>query len=90
MVELNSILQILQEKKVPFVLTGAHGISGWTGKPRNTQDVDILVKAGRNHTRTVNALRTLYPRLEVRNFSASSYDSTEALMPWNNVATLLL
>jgi hypothetical protein len=65
-VDLNSILRTLTQKRIAFVLTGAHGISGWTGKPRSTQDVDILVKAGRNHTRAVNALRALYPQLEVR------------------------
>jgi hypothetical protein len=69
MVELNRILQTLQEKKVPFVLTGAHGISGWTGRPRATKDVDILVKSGRNYARAVNALRALYPALEVRQFA---------------------
>src|SRR6516165_1740816 len=64
-VELKSILQALQAKKIPFVLTGAHGISGWTGEPRGTQDVDILVRSGRNHARAVKALQALYPQLEV-------------------------
>jgi Nucleotidyl transferase AbiEii toxin, Type IV TA system len=69
MVELNSIVQTLRAKKVPFVLTGAHGISGWTGRPRATKDVDILVKSGRNYARAVNALRALYPSLEIRQFA---------------------
>ena len=68
-VDLNLILRTLSEKRIVFVLTGAHGISGWTGKPRNTQDVDILVKAGRNHARAVKAIAALYPQLEVRTFS---------------------
>jgi Nucleotidyl transferase AbiEii toxin, Type IV TA system len=68
-VDLNLILKTLTQKRIPFVLTGAHGIAAWTGKPRNTHDVDILVKAGRNHARAVNALRALYPQLEVRKFS---------------------
>src|SRR6266536_543903 len=68
-VDLNLILRTLSQKRIPFVLTGAHGIGEWTGKPRNTLDVDLLVKAGRNHARAVNALRALYPQLEVRNFS---------------------
>jgi hypothetical protein len=66
MVELNAILQTLRAKKVPFVLTGTHGISSWTGRPRATYDVDILVKGGRNYARAVKALRDLYPQLEVR------------------------
>jgi hypothetical protein len=65
-VDLNQILKTLTEKKIPFVLTGAHAIGGWTGRPRATQDVDILVKAGRNLTRAVNAIKKLYPHLEVR------------------------
>ena len=65
MVELASVLRVLREKKIPFVLTGAHGISGWTGRPRSTHDIDILVKAGRNHVRRRCHPR-LYPQLEVR------------------------
>jgi hypothetical protein len=66
-VDLNEVLRTLIDKKVPFVLTGAHGIGGWTGRPRATRDVDILVKGGRNHGRAVSALKELYPQLEVRN-----------------------
>lgn len=68
-VDLNVILKTLTQKRIPFVLTGAHGIGGWTGRPRGTQDVDILVKAGRNHARVVKAIRALYPELEVRQFT---------------------
>src|SRR6266704_2239785 len=68
-VDLNTILRTLSQKRVPFVLTGAHGISGWTGIFRNTEDVDILVKGGRNYARAVSAIRTLYPQLEVRVFA---------------------
>jgi hypothetical protein len=67
-VDLNQILKTLTQKRIPFVLTGAHGIAGWTGRPRSTQDVDVLVKAGRNFTRAVKALRELYPGLEVHTF----------------------
>ena len=67
--DLGHIVQALQAKKIRFVLTGAHGISTWTGRPRSTHDVDILVKGGRNQTRAVNALKALYPQLEVRNFT---------------------
>lgn len=68
-VDLNLILKTLTQKRIPFVLTGAHGIAGWTGRPRNTQDVDLLVKGGRNLTRAVKAIRALYPQLEERNFA---------------------
>ena len=65
-VDLIQILRTLTQRKIAFVLTGAHALGGWTGRPRSTQDVDILVKAGRNHARAVKALRELYPHLEVR------------------------
>src|SRR5262249_27644730 len=68
-VDLNQVLKTLTQKRIPFVLTGAHGIASWTGKPRNTQDVDILVKGGRNLSRAVKAIRELYPQLEERNFA---------------------
>jgi hypothetical protein len=67
-VDLNEILLTLATKKIPFVLTGAHALGGWTGRPRDTRDVDILVKSGRNHARAVKAIRQLYPQLEVRVF----------------------
>jgi hypothetical protein len=65
-VDWNQIVRTLTQKRIPFVLTGAHGISGWTGRPRGTHDVDILVKGGRNQARAVKAIRALYPDLEVR------------------------
>jgi len=68
-VSLRKILHTLRTNKVPFVLTGAHGISSWTGRPRATKDVDILVKAGRNYARAVSALQKLYPQLQARRFA---------------------
>ncbi len=70
LIDLDRILQALTEKKVPFVLTGAHGISSWTGRPRATHDVDILVKSGRHYASAVKAIRELYPHLEERRFAA--------------------
>ena len=35
LIDLDQILQALTAKKIPFVLTGAHGISAWTGRPRS-------------------------------------------------------
>jgi hypothetical protein len=67
-VDLYVILRTLTQKRIPFVLIGAHGFAAWTGRPRNTKDVDILVKGGRNLTRAVKAIRELYPQLEERTF----------------------
>jgi hypothetical protein len=65
-IDLYRILRTLTDKKIPFVLTGAHALGGWTGEPRATKDIDILVKPGRNQARAVNAIRDLYPHLEIR------------------------
>jgi len=67
--EYRQIVAALQKKKIPFVLTGQYGISTWTGRPRATHDVDVIVKGGRNHARAVKALKALYPVLEVRSFT---------------------
>jgi hypothetical protein len=67
-IDLKKIVAALRAKKIPFVLTGAHGIATWTGRPRSTHDVDILVKMGRNHARAVKAIQQLYPDLEMRTF----------------------
>lgn len=63
--DLDALIDTLNAKKIPFVLTGAHGFAAWTGRPRATYDVDLLVKAGRNHARAVKAIRELYPNLDV-------------------------
>jgi hypothetical protein len=68
-VDLRRLIQTLNAKKIPFVLIGAQALGGWTGRPRATKDVDILVKPGRNLTRAVKAVRELYPQLEVREFA---------------------
>jgi hypothetical protein len=65
-VDLKEIIRTLNQKKIPFVLTGAHAIGGWTGRPRDTHDVDILIKSGRNHARAVKAMKELYPGLETK------------------------
>lgn len=67
-VTLDDIVDALQAKRIPFVLSGAHGFSVWTGRPRATKDVDLLVKHGRNYMRAVEVVKELYPNLEVRRF----------------------
>src|SRR5262245_28752855 len=64
-IDWKKIAAALQAKKIPFVLTGAYGIATWTGRPRSTHDVDILVKAGRNLQRAVKTVQELYPNLEM-------------------------
>jgi hypothetical protein len=62
------IMRALTAKRIRFVLTGTHGISGWTGEPRATKDVDILVKGGRTLTRAIKVIKALFPHLVVREF----------------------
>jgi hypothetical protein len=57
------VIRVLNAAKVRFMLLGAHGIGGWTGKPRATQDVDVLV-AARGHKKAVAALLAAFPHLK--------------------------
>lgn len=56
------VIRILNTASVRFMLLGAHGIGGWTRKPRATEDVDILV-ATRGHKKAVTALLFAFPHL---------------------------
>jgi hypothetical protein len=57
------VITVLNNAKVQFMLVGAHGLSGWTRKPRATEDVDVLV-AARHQKKAVRALLEAFPRLE--------------------------
>jgi hypothetical protein len=65
-IKLFKIIQTLTVQKISFVLIGAQALGGWTGRPRASGDIDILVKEGRNRARAVNVIKALYPNLEVR------------------------
>jgi hypothetical protein len=68
-IDVDQIIGTLTGQNIPFVLTGDHGISSWTGQPRATHDVDILVKGGKTYARAVRAIEALYPQLEHRRFA---------------------
>jgi hypothetical protein len=57
------VIRILNAARVKFMLLGAHGLGGWMGKPRATEDVDVLIGA-RGHKKAVGALLTAYPHLQ--------------------------
>ena len=57
------VIRVLNAAKVRFMLLGAHGIGGWMGKPRATEDVDVLV-AARGHKKAVAALLKAFPHLQ--------------------------
>jgi hypothetical protein len=56
------VIRVLNAIRVKFMLLGAHGLGGWMGKPRATEDVDILV-AVRGHKKAVSALLAAFPHL---------------------------
>lgn len=57
------VIRVLNAAKVRFMLLGAHGLGGWMGKPRATEDVDVLVGT-RSHKKAVSALLTAFPHLQ--------------------------
>jgi hypothetical protein len=58
------VIRVLNAAKVTFTLVGAHGLGGWTGKPRATEDVDVVV-AQRHVKKAVAALTAAFPNLDV-------------------------
>jgi hypothetical protein len=46
----------LESAQVPFILHGALGLAAYTGRWRNTKDVDVIVRE-RDHERAIAALR---------------------------------
>jgi hypothetical protein len=46
----------LERAKIPFVLHGALALAAYTGRWRNTKDVDVMVR-DRDHSRAVEAIR---------------------------------
>lgn len=58
------VIRVLNAAKVSFTLVGAHGLGGWTQKPRATEDVDVVV-AQRHVKKTVAVLTKSFPKLDV-------------------------
>ncbi len=61
------VIGILNRAGINFMLVGAHGLGGWTRKPRATEDVDIVVSA-RHLKKAVRLLLEAYPHLEAADF----------------------
>ena len=58
------VIRVLNTAKITFTLVGAHGLGGWTGKPRATEDVAIVV-IQRQVKKAVTLLTKAFPNLEV-------------------------
>src|SRR5262245_59700932 len=62
-IPLIDVIRVLNKAKISYVLVGAHGLASWRGKPRATEDVDVVVAA--NHLKkAVKALTVAFPDLE--------------------------
>jgi hypothetical protein len=59
------VIAVLNREKVSFVLVGAHGVGGWMGDPRATQDVDVVV-AERQIKKATRSLLAEFPHLDAR------------------------
>ena len=57
------VITALNKGKISFVLVGAHGLGGWIGKPRATEDVDVIV-ASRHLKKAVKTLLAAFDKLE--------------------------
>src|SRR5260370_402363 len=57
------VIRLLKTAGIRFMLVGAHGIGGWTGAPRATQDIDVIV-AARGVGKAVRELLAAFPHLE--------------------------
>src|SRR3954469_11083056 len=61
------IAALLGRAKVRYVLVGAHAINLYTGKPRATQDVDVVTDAP---VKARRAVQSAYPHLSVEDHPA--------------------
>jgi hypothetical protein len=57
------VITALNRGKISFVLVGLHGLGGWMGEPRATQDVDVIV-AAKHHKKAVRILLDEFPSIE--------------------------
>jgi hypothetical protein len=60
-----AVISTLNRAGVNFVLVGAHGLAGWIGKPRATEDVDVVIMT-RHLKKARRALEVAFPHLEAR------------------------
>jgi hypothetical protein len=62
-IPLANVLRVLNRAKISYVLVGAHGLASWRGKPRATEDVDVIV-AARQVKKATLLLLDAFPHLE--------------------------
>lgn len=62
-IPLPDVLRVLNKGKISYVLVGAHGLASWRGKPRATEDVDVIV-AAKHVKKATQLLLDAFPHLE--------------------------
>ena len=62
-IPLPDVLRVLNRGKISYVLVGAHGLASWRGKPRATEDVDVIV-AAKHVKKATQLLLDAFPQLE--------------------------
>ena len=58
-----AVVRVLREANVNYVLVGAHATNGYTGRPRATIDVDVVVQFPKKAARAISAA---FPQLQMR------------------------
>ncbi len=69
MVTPEAVIRLLNRARIKFVLMGTHGISGWRGEARATQDVDVLIQKS-HHRKAVQAVKKAFPDLPMQDLPA--------------------
>jgi hypothetical protein len=57
------VVAVLNRAGISFVLVGQHGLAGWQGEARATEDVDVIV-ALKHHKKSVKLLLASFPILD--------------------------
>jgi hypothetical protein len=62
-ISLSDVARVLRAADVKYVVVGAHAANGYTGKPRTTVDVDVVVEFPK---KAAKAVAEAYPQLVMR------------------------
>jgi predicted nucleotidyltransferase len=57
-----AVARVLRKAGVKYVLVGAHAANGYTGRPRNTIDVDVVVQFPK---KAAKAIAAAFPKLRI-------------------------
>ena len=78
------VARVLKEAGIPYVIVGAHAANGYTGRPRATVDVDVIVRHPKKAARAVAAA---FPSLQVQDtpvvtrFKDADHEAIDLMKP---------